>query len=96
MKLNHYVIGFTSVVLGVLFNSFLRLSTQSSLSVPFLPLGMSTVVYNNKEYNAELLYTNTQGEGWLICIAGVYKAEVVNNEIKIIQKLKSPIQSECP
>jgi hypothetical protein len=96
MKLNHYVIGSISITLGILFNSFLRLLTQPLSTAPFLPLGVNTIVYNNREYNAELLYTNARGEGWLVCVAGVYKAEIVNDEIKIVKKLKPRLQSECP
>ena len=96
MKLTHSIIGFVSIVLGVTFSYSVRALTQPLSTIPFLPLGVSTVIYNNKEYKADLLYTNVGGEGWLVCVAGVYKAEFGDNEIHILEKLESPVKTECP
>jgi len=96
MKLTQSVIAFASIVLGATFSYSVRALTQPLATIPFLPLGVNTVVYNNKEYKADLLYTNVQGEGWLVCVAGVYKAEIVNDKIKILEKLEHPLQLECP
>jgi len=96
MKLTQSVIGFASIVLGATFSYSVRALTQPLSTIPFLPLGVNTVIYNDKEYKADLLYTNVGGEGWLVCVAGVYKAEFGDNEVRILEKLESPVQTECP
>ena len=96
MKFTHSVIGFASIALGVTFSYSVRALTQPLSTIPFLPLGINKVIYNDKEYKSDLLYTNVGGEGWLVCVAGVYKAEFGDNEIRILEKLESPVKTECP
>jgi len=65
MKFAHSVIGFASIVLGVTFSYSVRALTQPLSTIPFLPLDINKVIYNDKEYKSDLLYTNVGGEGWL-------------------------------
>lgn len=94
MKLTNIGLAVASISSGFILSASTRVTSQNV--IPFVPLGINNVYYQGTEYKSDLLYTNVDGKTWLICVAGVYKAEIVDEKIIITEKLTNPVSTECP